>query len=161
MAQMLAKLPRALLLLAGLPLLLTACGPGGLTKSEAGAAIGAVAGGVIGHQFGRGHGNVAATALGAVVGGIIGSEIGRSLDEADRRAASHAEYTALESGQSGVGTPWRNPDSGHYGMVVPGRPYQNGGYNCRDYTHTVYIDGRPETLRGRACRNGDGTWRKA
>ena len=157
---MLVKFPRALLLLAGVPLVLTACGPGGLTKSETGAAIGAVAGGVIGHQFGRGHGNVAATALGAVVGGIIGSEIGRSLDEADRRAASHAEYTALERGQSGVGTPWRNPDSGHYGMVVPGRPYQNGGYNCRDYTHTVYINGRPETLRGRACRNDDGTWRK-
>lgn len=143
------------------PAMLVACGPGGATKSDAGLAIGAVAGGILGNQVGKGTGNVVATAVGAVVGGIVGSEIGRSLDEADRRAAAHAEYTALESGQSGVGTPWRNPDSGRYGMVVPGRPYTNGGHNCRDYTHTVYINGRPETMRGRACRNGDGTWRKA
>ena len=72
-----------------------------------------------------------------------------------------APFYSRHSGQPGVGTPWRNPDSHHYGMVVPGRVYQNGGYNCRDYTHTVYIDGRPETMRGRACRNGDGSWRKA
>ena len=143
------------------PVFLTACGPGGLTKSEGGTAIGAIAGGILGNQVGKGKGNVLATAVGAVVGGIVGSEIGRSLDDADRRAAARAEYTALEEGQSGVGTPWRNPDSGHYGMVVPGRPYQNGGHNCRDYSHTVYIDGRPETLRGRACRDGNGGWRKA
>lgn len=137
-------------------------GPNGeLTKSDAGLAIGAVAGGVIGNQFGKGQGKAVATAVGAVVGGIVGSEIGRSLDEADRRAASYAEYSALEQGQSGAATPWRNPDSGHYGMVVPGRPYKLGAQDCRDYTHTIYIDGQPQTMRGTACRNGDGTWRKA
>ena len=30
--------------------------------------------------------------------------------------------------------------------------------SCRQYTHTVYIDGRPQTMRGTACRNPDGTW---
>lgn len=142
---------------------LVACsGPDGQpTKSDAGLAIGALAGGVIGNQFGKGKGNAVATAVGAVVGGIIGSKVGRSLDEADQRAASYAEYSALEQGQSGAATPWRNPDSGHYGMVVPGRPYKVGAQDCRDYTHTIYVQGRPETMRSTACRNPDGTWRNA
>jgi len=143
---------------------LAACtGPNGtLSKSDAGLAVGAVAGGVIGNQFGKGKGNVAATALGAVIGGIVGSDIGRQLDEADRRAAAEAEFAALERGQSGAATPWRNPDSGHYGVVVPSKPYKLGGNNrdCRDYSHTVYISGEPETLKGTACRNRDGTWTK-
>ena len=138
-------------------------GPNGtLSKSDAGLAVGAVAGGVIGNQFGKGNGKTVATALGAVIGGIAGSSIGRSMDEADRRAAAQAEFAALERGQSGAATPWRNPDSGHYGTVVPSAPYKLGASNrdCRDYTHTVYISGQPETLKGTACRNGDGSWSK-
>ncbi len=145
-------------------LVLAGCtGPNGtLSKSDAGLAVGAIAGGVIGNQFGKGKGKVVATALGAVIGGIVGSDIGRSLDDADRRAAGEAEYAALERGESGRATPWRNPDSGRYGTVVPGKPYKLGGgdRDCRDYTHTVYISGQPETLEGTACRNPDGTWTK-
>ncbi len=138
-------------------------GPNGtVSKSDAGLAVGAIAGGVLGNQFGKGKGKVAATALGAVIGGIVGSDIGRSLDENDRRAAAEAEYAALERGASGTATPWRNPDSGRYGTVVPSQPYKLGGgdRDCRDYTHTVYISGQPETLKGTACRNGDGSWSK-
>jgi surface antigen len=138
---------------------LAACGPGGLTKQDAGIGVGAVAGGVIGNQFGGGDGKVLATALGAVVGGIVGSEIGKSLDDNDRRVAAEAETAALERGNSGVAQPWRNPDSGHYGMVVPGKPYKRAAQDCRDYTHTIYIDAKPQTMRGTACRNPDGTWR--
>ena len=141
------------------PLVLAACGEGGLTKQDAGIGIGALAGGVVGNQFGKGDGKVLATALGAVVGGIVGSDIGKSLDDNDRRSAQDAEFSALEHGNSGVGQPWRNPDSGHYGMVVPGKPYKRAEQDCRDYTHTIYIDGKPQTMRGTACRNPDGTWR--
>jgi len=139
--------------------LLAGCGQGGLTKQDAGVGIGAIAGGVVGNQFGQGDGKIVATALGAVVGGIVGSEIGKSLDDNDRRLAQEAEFASLERGQSGVGQPWRNPDSGHYGTVVPGKPYKRAQQDCRDYTHTIYIDGKPQTMRGTACRNADGTWR--
>ena len=44
----------------------------------AGAVIGAIVGGVAGHQFGSGRGNKAATAGGAVVGGVVGSQIGKA-----------------------------------------------------------------------------------
>jgi uncharacterized protein YcfJ len=45
-----------------------------------GTAIGAVAGGVLGHQVGSGRGNDAATVGGALIGGLIGHEV-----EKDRR----------------------------------------------------------------------------
>ena len=135
------------------------CGPDGPTKADTGTVVGAVAGGIIGNQVGKGTGRVLATAAGAFVGGVVGHSIGRSMDDQDRMLAQQAEYEALERGQSGVSRPWRNPESGHYGEVVPSRAYRRAGNDCRDYTHTVYIDGRPQTMRGTACRNPDGTWR--
>jgi surface antigen len=150
-------LTRALALLA-LPLALAACS-GPTQKQDTGLVVGAAAGGLLGNTVGKGTGKVAATIAGAMIGGIVGSEIGRSLDQQDRMAAQQAELTALEKGQSGVATPWRNPDSGRHGMVVPGRPYRIGANDCRDYTHTIYIEGQPQTMRGTACRNPDGTWR--
>lgn len=138
---------------------LSACGGG--PREDMGTIVGAVAGGALGNQFGKGSGNVAATIAGVVVGGIIGSEIGRSLDEKDRKHASLAEFEALENGHSGEAREWRNPDSGHYGRIVPQRPYKVGRHDCRDYTHTIYIDGEPEIMKGRACRNDDGSWSRS
>lgn len=140
---------------------LAACGPNGPNKADTGLAVGAIAGGILGNQVGKGTGRALATFTGALVGGIVGHEIGRSLDEQDRMLAGEAELEALERGQSGVARSWRNPDNGRYGEVVPSRPYKRGAQDCRDYSHTVYIDGRPEVMRGTACRNGDGSWRAA
>lgn len=131
---------------------------GGISKSDTGMVMGGVAGGIVGNQIGKGRGNVLATVAGAVVGGMVGSEIGRSLDQRDRQLAQEAEFEALERGQSGVSRQWRNPDNGRYGEIVPSKPYKRGTNDCRDFTHTVYIDGRPQQMRGTACRNPDGTW---
>lgn len=131
---------------------------GGPNKSDTGLVLGGIAGGVVGNQIGKGRGNVLATVAGAVVGGIIGSEIGRNMDERDRQLAQEAEFDALERGQSGVSRQWRNPDNGRYGEIVPSKPYKRGANDCRDFTHTVYIDGRPQQMRGTACRNPDGSW---
>jgi surface antigen len=141
-----------------LPLSLAACGPEGPTKADTGLLVGAAAGGIIGNQVGRGSGKVLATVAGAFVGGIVGSEIGRSMDKQDRILAQQAELAALERGRSGERTHWKNPDNGRYGEVVPLAPYKRGPQDCRDYTHTIYIDGRPQAMRGTACRNPDGTW---
>jgi surface antigen len=140
-----------------MPLALVACGPDA-NKQDAGTLVGAVAGGVIGNQFGRGGGRVAATLAGAVVGGIVGNEIGRKFDQRDRQLAQQAEMDAWERGQPGRPVHWRNPDNGRYGEVVAEAPYRRGEYDCRDYVHKVYIDGRPQSMRGTACRNPDGTW---
>lgn len=124
-----------------------------------GTVAGALAGGVIGNQIGSGSGQVIATAVGAVAGGLIGMEVGRALDERDRQLAMQAEYRALETAQAGRPVEWRNPDSGRYGEVVVGPGYQVNALDCRDYTHSVYIDGQPQVARGTACREPDGTWR--
>ena len=142
-----------------IPIVLTACGPEGPSKADTGLVVGAAAGGIIGNQVGKGSGNVLATVAGAMIGGIVGSEIGRSMDKQDRLLAQQAEYAALEEGESGNPRRWRNPDNDHYGDIVPSRPYKRGSVDCRDYTHTIYIDGKPRTMRGTACRNPDGTWR--
>lgn len=131
-------------------------GPG--PNQTLGTIAGAVAGGVIGNQIGSGRGQAVATTLGVIAGGLIGSKIGQSLDEADQRRAVDAEYRALEYSKSGSPVVWRNPDRNVYGEVVPGETYQNAGRNCREYTHTIYIDGQPQVAKGTACRNPDGTW---
>lgn len=150
---------RTVAVLAIMPFMLSACS-GSFNKQDSGTVIGALAGGILGNQVGKGKGKVLATVAGAVVGGIVGSEIGKALDENDRRAAAEAEYYALEKGQSGNATPWRNPDSGRHGVIVPSKPYEMSGRNCRNYTHTIYINGEPQIMKGTACRSNDGTWSK-
>ena len=91
-------------------------------------------------------------------GDFLGSQISTSLNAEDKRRAYAAQMQALEAGPSGVPVPWRNPDSGRYGNVVPGPAYQLNGLPCRQYTHSVYVDGTPQIQRGTACRNPDGGW---
>ena len=73
-------------------------------------------------------------------------------------AACLWDRTAKVGGMNHFMLPEGNGDSGRYGSVVPGPSYQDRGRNCRAYTETIYIDGRPQTARGTACRNPDGSW---
>jgi surface antigen len=130
-------------------------GPKENTGTLVGAVTGAVAGAAMG---GRGGDRVAGAVIGAALGGLLGNRIGAALDDQDRAMAYDAQMRALESGRSGAPVGWRNPDSGRYGSVVPGAAFQRSAQTCRPFTHTIYIDGRPEASRGTACRNPDGTW---
>src|SRR6516225_7160745 len=128
-------------------------------KENTGTLVGALAGGLIGSQFGGGTGErIAAGLAGAAIGGLVGNRIGASMDDEDRRRAYAAQMQALESGRSGAAVAWKNPDSGRYGSIVPGAAYEANGLQCRPYIHTIYIDGRPQVAQGNACRNPDGTW---
>jgi surface antigen len=141
----------------GLPLVLAGCQSTG-PKQSIGGIGGAVAGGLLGSQIGSGEGRLVATGVGAALGALLGSSIGAQLDEADQQRVYYAQTQALETQPSGSRVEWRNPDSGNYGYVTPGPAYQVNNRNCRDYTHTIYVDGRAETARGTACRQPDGTW---
>jgi surface antigen len=128
-------------------------------RENTGTLVGAVAGGLVGSQFGGGTGErIAAGLAGAAIGGLIGNRVGAAMDDEDKQRAYAAQMQALESGKSGVAVPWKNPDSGRYGSVVPGAAYQANGLQCRQYTHTIYIEGKPQVARGSACRNPDGSW---
>jgi len=81
-----------------------------------------------------------------------------ALDPRDRPAAVAAHLRALQFGEPGAPVAWRNPETGHHGTIVPGPAYQSNGQTCREFSHTVYVDNRPQTARGSSCRNPDGTW---
>jgi surface antigen len=36
--------------------------------------------------------------------------------------------------------------------------YAQGALTCRQYTHTIYVNGQPQAARGTACKNPDGSW---
>src|SRR6266403_6099619 len=101
-------------------------------KENTGTLLGAVAGGLVGSQFGGGTGErIAAGIAGAAIGGLIGNRIGAGMDDDDKRRAYAAQMQALEAGKSGVAVAWKNPDSGRYGSVVPGPAYDSNGLQWR------------------------------
>ena len=80
------------------------------------------------------------------------------MDEEDRQRAYAAEMEALENGAPGAPVGWRSDHTAYYGTIVPGPYYYvRRGVRCREYSHTIYVHGRPEIARGTACRNPDGT----
>lgn len=129
-------------------------------KEGSGTLIGAGAGALLGAAVTGGNttSKLGGAAAGALLGGLIGNRIGAGMDDEDKRRAYEAQMSALETGPSGAPVAWRNPDSGRYGSIVPGPSYQASGRNCRSFTHTIYINATPQTARGTACRNPDGTW---
>ena len=160
-----SKLAAKFAALAVIGLSLAACagspdgiGPG--PKENTGTLLGAGTGALLGTAVASGGtGNrFAGAAVGGLLGGLIGNRIGAALDDEDKQRAYAAQMDALERGPSGAPVSWKNPDSGRYGTVVPGPAYQDAGRNCRSFTHTIYIDGHPDTARGTACRSPDGSW---
>ena len=140
----------AALMLSASLLLIPAC-----QKAHTGAVIGGVAGGVAGSQIGSGSGNTIATIAGVVIGAGLGYYLGSMWDDYDQRQAGNT----FESYQDGQTNQWQNPNTGYQYQTTPTNTYQttNGRY-CREFTQTIYIDGRPETGYGTACRRSDGSW---
>lgn len=100
---------------------------------------------------------VSANIVNALAGGLIGGSLGAGLDQRERRRALEAEYRALEYTPAGQPVNWGEA-GGRRGEVMAGAPYRVGSQDCRQYTHTVDVNGRTQTARGSACRNSDGSW---
>ena len=83
--------------------------------------------------------------------GVIAGPLGASLSDADRQTAFDAQVDALDKGPR---KSWKGK-AGVFGYIEPGADM--GG--CRDYAHTIYLDGRPQSGKGNACRQPNGTWR--
>ena len=125
------------------------------SKQDQGVLIGAIAGGILGHQVGGGSGRVLATMIGTVAGAAIGGSIGRSMDETDRLNAS----MTLENVRTGVSSSWVNPDTGYEYVMTPTTTYDSGTGPCREYTLDAVIGGKTEQIYGTACRQADGSWK--
>ena len=129
-------------------------------KENTGTLLGALGGAAIGSQFGGGvGGHVAGAVIGAGVGALIGNRIGAALDDEDKRRAYAArDGRARTRRRPARRCRWRNPDAAATARWCRALLTCRTGRNCRSYTQTIYIDGRPQTARGTACRNPDGTW---
>lgn len=91
-------------------------------------------------------------------GGILGGTFGVGLAEADHQRALAAEMSALESGGPGSPVGWTG-EAGAHGTVIAGPAYSRPGFTlCRDFTHTVYLQGKPQISRGLACKVQAGDW---
>jgi surface antigen len=137
--------------------LVAGCAADAGPKETSGALIGGVAGGLLGSTVGDGRTQVAATVLGAALGAVVGGAVGRNLDEADREYAYRAANEALLAGEE---EEWENPQTGHRGKFVPRKSYYNAQRSlCRDFEHTIWVNGEPEVIDGTACQLAEGSWR--
>ncbi len=121
---------------------------------DAGVATGAIVGGILGNQVGKGSGRAWATGLGMLAGAYIGGNIGSSMDRQDRVNSQRA----LEKYSDNRSSSWENPNTGNSYTVTPTSTYQTASGPCREYTTNAMIDGRSETVYGKACRKSDGSW---
>ncbi len=128
-------------------------------KQTLGGLLGAAGGGLLGAQFGRGSGQLAATAAGTLMGALIGSNIGRTMDEVDRLKA-HQAYERAAHAPVGETITWNNPNTQHSGTVTAVRDgTSSSGLYCREFQQTVRIGGKSEQAYGTACRQPDGSWK--
>jgi surface antigen len=131
---------------------------GQINKQALVGVTGAVAGGAIGSNVGKGTGRTAAIIGGAILGGLFGSEVGKSLDKSDVAYMNQTQQRSLESAKSGQRSSWQNPDSGARGTITPTRTYESNGEYCREFNQTITVGGKTEKGYGTACRQPDGSW---
>ena len=94
----------------------------------------------------------------ALKGGLVSRVPGLKISTSDRSRALEAEYKALETSPGGQKVVWEG-NGGTHGEVIAAVPYQVGSQNCRQYTHTISLNGGlAQTARGAACRNANGSW---
>ncbi len=128
------------------------------TKQTIGTGAGALGGGLLGSQVGKGSGRLWATGAGVLLGGLLGSEIGKSLDSADKAALNTASTQAYTA-PIGKQISWNNPQSGNSGTVVPVREgTDTSGAYCREFQQTIVVGGQSQKAYGQACRAPDGQW---
>ncbi|MDI1352023.1 MAG: RT0821/Lpp0805 family surface protein [bacterium] len=136
-----------------LSFVLVGCAP--MNNEGVGTISGGVVGGLLGSQFGSGSGKVMAAAGGALLGAYLGGQIGKSMDRQDRMEMQRA----LETAPTGRSVMWSNPDNGNRYTVQPVRTYYHQQQPCREYITKAIIGGKSEQIHGKACRQGDGSWR--
>lgn len=127
-----------------------------MSKQDVGTVSGAVAGGLLGSQFGGGSGKLVAVGIGTMAGAFLGGSVGKSMDDVDKMKMQRA----LESTPVGQPAYWQNAKTGTNYTVVPVKNVtHNGNKYCREYRTTAVIGGKTEQVYGKACRQPDGSWK--
>jgi uncharacterized protein YcfJ len=123
------------------------------TNQDAGTAVGAVAGGLLGSNIGSGDGQTAAIIAGSIAGAYLGNQVGQSMDRTEQlrmdRASQDATNRALANDQY---QEWQTSHAkGSIRPRYPARHYKRG-LVCRSFEYETEIEVRE--------RNGNVRWRK-
>jgi surface antigen len=121
------------------------------------AAVGAVVGGAIGGAVGARaskENRPVAILVGTVIGAAIGAKIGRQIDDTDRGCMGHALELAGESKT----VTWRNSATGVTYALTPTRNVGDRKNPCREFTTTMTLGAKKESVNGVACRRATGDW---
>ena len=121
-----------------------------------GTVAGAVIGGLLGNQVGKGNGKKAATAAGAVAGGLIGNKVdrnhvgGKVVTRTERQC--HTENASSESSRvTGYNVTYRNADGTTGTMRMGSKPGNRIAMGNTDkvvgYDVTYRFEGQEKTVR--------------
>jgi len=83
-------------------------------------------------------------------------EIAQSIHSSDHHYAEQEAKKAFK--KEGISS-WTNPSTGHSGTIKTGPEKISGGKYYREYTQTIYIDGKAAQAHGKAHRMPDGSWK--
>ncbi|MBU1305506.1 MAG: hypothetical protein KKF33_08300 [Alphaproteobacteria bacterium] len=75
----------------------------------------------------------------------------------DSAEANSAQFYALQFGRPGAPRAWTG-SKGTTGSVAVGPYVRVNNLDCRDFTHTVKVNGQEFVKKGTACREQNGNW---
>lgn len=127
-------------------LALTACQDQRSSSEVGGELVGGAAGALLGAQIGAGTGQLAAVGAGAVIGALAGGGLARSMENNSPPAAQPTPAVIAP-------VVVERHTHTHSPAPEPRRQLVS-----REYVHTIYIDGKPKKLHGKAYMKADGSW---
>ena len=127
---------------------------GRCNSAAVGAVLGGVTGAVIGSRVSDRQDRPVAMVLGTAIGAVIGAKIGQTIDASDRGCMGHA----LELAGERKTVVWTNKATGVTYRLTPTRNFKQGNASCREFTTAVSAGRKKDSVKGVACRRGDGEW---
>ncbi|MDF3010449.1 MAG: uncharacterized protein K0S03_1245 [Burkholderiales bacterium] len=85
---------------------------------------------------------------------MIGAKIGQTIDDGDRGCMGHA----LELAGERKTVVWTNKMTGVTYRMTPTRNFKQGNEACREFTTAVSAGKKRDSVKGVACRSGEGEW---
>ncbi|WP_240232914.1 hypothetical protein [Devosia lacusdianchii] len=93
----------------------------------------------------------------SVANGFVDAGALALMTAKDSAAANSAQFYALQFGRPGAPRAWAG-DKGTTGTVAVGPYVRVNNLDCRDFTHTVKLNGQDYVKKGTACREQNGNW---
>lgn len=93
----------------------------------------------------------------SISNGFVDSAALAVMTAKDSNEANSAQFYALQFGRPGAPRQWAG-DKGTTGSVSVGPYVRVNNLDCRDFTHTVKVNGQDYVKKGTACREQTGNW---